>query len=137
MMGYDKPARAYDFFKTMPYANVVWVLGNHDPKPDRLAQIAKDFNVNVVPMGVPAWHYGFLLSHLPYDGVYVDERHEGQGLVFPKDDGWAMLHGHVHSTDTVKRSPAGSMMIHVGIDAHGGLISQDQIIHIAYQHRNY
>lgn len=58
---------------------------------------------------------GVELSHFPYDGDshgadrYADER-------LP-DEGRTLIHGHTHQNKIISRSEAGSLQIHVGMDA--------------------
>lgn len=57
------------------------------------------------------------MSHYPYNGDSHDvDRFEEMR---PKDSGHArvLLHGHTHSKNKISRSRAGTLQIHVGIDA--------------------
>lgn len=68
------------------------------------------------------------LSHFPYDG----DSHDGDrftGARLP-DDGRVLIHGHTHSTgNPVSRSKAGTLQIHVGVDAWGFRpVSEDEVI---------
>ena len=55
------------------------------------------------------------MSHYPYSGdSHVDDRF---AELRPHDDGRVLLHGHTHSKEKVSRSKAGTLQIHVGVDA--------------------
>jgi len=55
------------------------------------------------------------LSHFPYAGDHTaEDRWADHRLV---DDGTILLHGHTHSKKKISRSPAGTLQIHVGVDA--------------------
>jgi len=57
------------------------------------------------------------LSHFPYAGDHTaEDRWTEHRLV---DDGTILLHGHTHSKKKISRSPAGTLQIHVGVDAWG------------------
>jgi len=56
-----------------------------------------------------------IMSHFPY----VGDSHEDQDRFSawrPDDYGEVLLHGHVHDSWTIKRSPKGTLMINVGVD---------------------
>ena len=64
-----------------------------------------------------------LLSHLPYapkEGQAFDRRYLD---LRPKDEGLFLLHGHLHG-----KYKKYINMIDVGIDAHGHLLSEDEVI---------
>lgn len=67
------------------------------------------------------------MSHFPYTGDSHDgDRFESERL---SDDGTILLHGHTHSNSWVSRSAAGTLQVHVGVDAHGYTpVSEDEVI---------
>lgn len=54
------------------------------------------------------------LCHFPYAG----DSHDTDRFVThrPKDDGYLLLHGHVHEAWKVAHSPKGTLMVNVGVD---------------------
>lgn len=65
-----------------------------------------------------------LLSHFPYptgndgaddQGRPFDDRYKQYRL---PDQGVTLLHGHTHRSDVVTHTDAGTMQIHIGVDAH-------------------
>lgn len=56
-----------------------------------------------------------LLSHFPYDGDHTEVSRFDQYRL--RDYGMPLLHGHTHKPGRVSRSPAGTLQIHVGVDA--------------------
>ena len=80
------------------------------------------------PAGPMPWVDGTVvnLSHFPYDG----DSHEGDRYAEDRlpDDGTVLIHGHSHSSKTISFSRAGSIQIHVGVDAHSFFpVSHEQI----------
>lgn len=68
------------------------------------------------------------LSHFPYDGDHFDgDRFTEYRL---NDDGIVLLHGHTHSTKIVSYSLAGTLQVHVGWDAWGRPVSEQEIIEL-------
>lgn len=66
-----------------------------------------------------------MLSHFPYAGDHSsNERYTDYRL---RDEGFALLHGHTHSTERVSRSPLGTKQIHVGWDAWNRPVPIDEI----------
>jgi calcineurin-like phosphoesterase family protein len=65
----------------------------------------------------------FRLSHLPYQNSYPDDLDsKGKPRYFkdaPEDDGTPLLCGHVHDKWLFRRTPKGTPMINVGLDAPG------------------
>lgn len=61
------------------------------------------------------------LSHFPYDGdTHNSDRPDRYVEARIRDSGRPLIHGHTHSTGSpVSRSKAGSLQIHVGVDAWG------------------
>ncbi|WP_062312771.1 metallophosphoesterase family protein [Demequina rhizosphaerae] len=58
-----------------------------------------------------------MLSHFPYDG---DSRSDDRGVRHRlRDVGVPVIHGHTHSKEQLTRSHAGTLQVHVGLDAHG------------------
>lgn len=57
-----------------------------------------------------------LLSHFPYDGDHTRKDRHAQARL--RDEGDVLLHGHTHADEILSRSAAGSLQIHVGVDAH-------------------
>lgn len=57
-----------------------------------------------------------LVSHFPYTGEShdVSDRYSAHR---PHDDGLTLLHGHVHDAWKIRRSPKGTLMVNVGVDA--------------------
>lgn len=68
-----------------------------------------------------------MMSHFPYNGDSHDgDRFENERLA---DEGIVLLHGHTHSHETISRSTAGTVQIHVGVDAHDYTpLSEQQVI---------
>ena len=66
------------------------------------------------------------LSHFPYDGdSHGADRYAKDRL---PDDGTVLIHGHTHGKEIATTSAAGTLQIHVGMDAFDfALVSQDQI----------
>lgn len=72
------------------------------------------------------------LCHHPYSGPYeIENGGDKYAKWRPEDDGKILLCGHVHEKWKVRRSPAGTLMINVGVDQHGfAPVSLDKIIEI-------
>lgn len=68
-----------------------------------------------------------MLSHFPYDGDSHDaDRFTAERL---RDRGVILLHGHTHSNSVLSKSLAGTVQVHVGVDAHNFTpVSEDQVI---------
>lgn len=60
-----------------------------------------------------------LLSHFPYDGEGERDGEDRFTQWRLRDEGGPLLHGHVHSSDRVTFSQAGTPQLHVGLDAWG------------------
>ena len=97
------------------------VLGNHDapfirkgkPNYDEvMAEYLNHFD-SVVFAGM---YSGFVLSHFPYEGDSHDEDRYDEARM--EDEHRPLIHGHVHSKDTVTFSSQGTFQYHVGVDAH-------------------
>lgn len=73
------------------------------------------------------------LSHFPYDGdSHGDDRYVNARL---PDDGIPLIHGHTHGNNVVSRSNAGSLQVHVGVDAWAfGLVEEDMVEWIVERH---
>lgn len=132
MMGKDKIQRATELLGSLQFRTVTWVLGNHDPKPGPLKEAFKGTNVTIVPMG-DEFVFGtdsfWYVSHLPYAGTqHAVHGKDERPLPFPEDKGFPLLHGHTHSTHVFSRGPARGLQVHVGVDAHAGLVSYDALI---------
>lgn len=77
---------------------------------------------------------GFVkMCHHPYAGPYeIENGGDKYEKWRPKDNGDLLLCGHVHEKWKTRKSPAGTLMINVGVDVHGFVpVSLDQIIAIA------
>lgn len=132
----------------------IMVPGNHDgcfkfnPKVDtpqciadtakRHVRMEKEYNSH----GWEAVHQTLLLqlkdgttvlmSHLPYaseDGLQYDRRYQ---TMRPKDEGLILLHGHLHSKYRKFKN-----MIDVGIDGDFHLFSEDDIIELIKDPREF
>lgn len=57
-----------------------------------------------------------IVSHFPYTGESHGET-DRYSAYRPHDDGVTLLHGHVHDAWKIRRSPKGTLMINVGVDA--------------------
>jgi calcineurin-like phosphoesterase family protein len=75
------------------------------------------------------------LSHFPYGESDSHESPRFAGIR-PMDDGTILIHGHTHSTRKISRSAKGTLMIHVGVDAHNYFpVSEDEIVDIVNANR--
>lgn len=75
-----------------------------------------------------------LMSHFPYDGdSHEADRYSEFRL---PDMGLTLLHGHTHGKNVVSESKAGTLQIHVGVDAHGySPVPLSTIEYIILKHR--
>lgn len=67
------------------------------------------------------------LSHFPYTRDDDPDRHAQWSL---RDLGTPLIHGHTHSTEKVSRSAAGTLQIHVGIDAWRRPVAEHEIVEL-------
>jgi len=68
------------------------------------------------------------MCHMPYRGDTTDDRYHSFRMV---DDGRILLCGHVHEKWKTKRTPKGTLMINVGVDAwNQQLVSIDELIRL-------
>lgn len=73
------------------------------------------------------------LSHFPYSGDHTDgDRFEQWRL---PDRGVPLIHGHIHGTERVTRSQAGTLQIHVGIDAWRRPVPEHEIVDLIREHQ--
>ena len=97
------------------------VLGNHDAPfikkgKESFWEIHSEWRKHFDSVVFASGYSGFLLSHFPYEGDSHDEdRYDEFRLV---DMRRPLIHGHVHSKDTVTFSSQGTFQYHVGVDAH-------------------
>ena len=57
-----------------------------------------------------------MISHFPYTGDHGPDRFTEWRL---RDSGRPIIHGHTHGTEKVTRTKAGTVQVHVGLDAWG------------------
>lgn len=88
-------------------------------------KLAAPFAKRVLPK-VGAVH----LSHFPYDGDHGPDRYPQWRL---RDVGVPLIHGHTHGTERVTRSAAGTLQIHVGIDAWKRPVPEHEIVDLILQ----
>lgn len=70
-----------------------------------------------------------LMHHMPYDSdnpKYPDRFTQWR----LRDEGHPLLHGHTHMTNRTSQSRLGTLQIHVGWDAWGGLVSDEQLLEL-------
>jgi calcineurin-like phosphoesterase family protein len=98
------------------------VLGNHDEghpahrgSHKKLALYRGAFESVHTSESVRLEGQDVLLSHFPYDGDGKAEDRFVQWRL--RDEGKAIIHGHTHLPGQLTRSKAGSLQIHVGLDA--------------------
>lgn len=108
------------------------VLGNHDrahPMHRRAHTYVPAFAevFDSVQSAATLRHGGetLLLSHFPYDGEGADRDADDDRCSQwrLRDEGKTLLHGHVHDRVRARRSAAGSLMLHVGLDAWGAPVT--------------
>lgn len=120
------------------------IIGNHDRnfrlakksgglEPQEWDDEYRDYGFeDVEPSGRLLLNNGMMvnMSHFPYDG----DSHDGDRFTEArlKDDGTVLIHGHTHSSGSpVSRSKAGTLQIHVGVDAWGYRpVSEDEVINL-------
>lgn len=73
------------------------------------------------------------LSHFPYDGGGDHTETERYGQWRLRDLGVPLIHGHTHGTEIVSRTPAGTLQIHVGIDAWHRPVAEHEIVDLIQQ----
>lgn len=128
----------------------VFVVGNHDrifagEKPRQREKWDEKYhewfdevydNFSITLMG----GHEVNLSHFPYDGdSHGSDRYSEYRL---KDEGKILVHGHTHAEFVkhgedarVSRSKAGTLQIHVGMDAwHYKLVSEERIVELIEAH---
>lgn len=64
------------------------------------------------------------LSHFPFDGDSYDDRYTHFRL---RDSGVPILHGHTHAEGVLTRSSMGTHQVHVGWDAWGRPVAQEEV----------
>lgn len=72
------------------------------------------------------------LSHFPYTGDHGEDRYSQWRL---RDLGVPLIHGHTHGTEKVSRSAAGTLQIHVGIDAWRRPVAEHEIVDLIRAHQ--
>lgn len=101
------------------------VLGNHDRAhpmhPNGWKHLAVLGQVFASVQTAATIRHGgveWLLSHFPYSGDHpgTEDRHPQWRL---PDRGQPIFHGHTHAASRVSRSTAGTVQVHVGLDAWG------------------
>jgi calcineurin-like phosphoesterase family protein len=70
------------------------------------------------------------LSHFPYDGEGDRDQPDRYSQWRLRDLGLPLIHGHTHATERVTRSKAGTLQIHVGIDAWRRPVAEHEIVEI-------
>lgn len=70
------------------------------------------------------------LSHFPYTGDHGVDRYSQWRL---RDLGVPLIHGHTHGTEVVTRTDAGTLQIHVGIDAWRRPVPEHEIVDLILQ----
>lgn len=60
-----------------------------------------------------------LLSHYPYAGDHEDRENDRYSQFRLKDEGKALLHGHIHDDAWIQKSSSGATMFNVGVDVNG------------------
>lgn len=110
-----------------------WIAGNHCPvhpmqrdagKYQRRAlEIVEEVHPYLrrrVPL-LGGGHTDVLLCHFPYRDRYTGIGSEGRYKQYRMvDEGMPIVHGHTHSKKQVSYSNAGTLQLHVGVDAWGG-----------------
>jgi len=110
----------------------ILVRGNHDRSSSRMLSLGFDWVCEEMTIKIQ----GRLvkISHLPYLKYYINMKTtpELEGAfdldkvrfkdLMPIDNGNILIHGHVHSLEKVKDN-----MIHVGWDAWGRFVSEDEV----------
>ncbi len=76
----------------------------------------------------------FLLSHYPFSGDHTEVQRYDQWRL--PDLGVPVLHGHTHSPEKVSCSPAGTLQLHVGVDAWDMSPVSIHKIHQLFQERS-
>lgn len=141
--------RAVEIFSSRLMGNKILVPGNHDfchsyhkksRTPENQAkwiQKYKDNGWDVLGEKATLYSPGpdgfnFAMCHHPYAGPYELENGGDKYASWrPVDEGRVLLCGHVHEKWKTRRSPAGTLMINVGVDQHGfAPVSLDEIIRI-------
>lgn len=123
------------------------VPGNHDflhsyhkksrtpENQEKWIQKYKDYGWNVLPEQTTLDLEGLgtvNLCHHPYATEYELKEGDKYKNWRPVDDGKILLCGHVHEKWQTRKSPAGTLMINVGVDVNGFVpVSLEQIIAIA------
>lgn len=99
-----------------------FVAGNHDPvhSAHRKRNTWKP-RFDAVFETVDSWtqirvgERRFMCCHYPYDGDHTAEDRDIQFRM--RDYGAPIIHGHTHSPEKVSFSAAGTVQVHVGVDA--------------------
>lgn len=117
---------------------IVLVNGNHDRpfmtrgKPrfsEWVEKYNEVFNEVLTDTSYPLYLNGerFVMSHFPYDGdSHGEERYREDR---PVDEGIPLIHGHTHMDNKVSVSNAGTLQIHVGMDAWDYRpVSEDEVL---------
>lgn len=109
------------------------VAGNHDPVHPMHRDAHKHHGSDVLRSAAQSARRRIngtevLLSHFPYSGDHTERQRFDQWRL--PDHGVPILHGHSHSREKLSRSPAGTLQIHVGIDAWRQPVSLDVIADI-------
>ena len=107
----------------------ILIVGNHDrpfahnkrARPAQIASWSKRYLEAGFAALMESTTFGLssgevvALSHFPYEGDHFDgDRFEAARL---PDQGLPLLHGHTHKAERVSHSKAGTLQIHVGVDA--------------------
>lgn len=107
-------------------ATLVLIAGNHDPEHPMYAssrthrQGSRQVFCAVQPFAQINYQ-GLrpVASHFPYDGDTEGREGDRCRQWRLRDEGAPLLHGHTHSDRRISYSAAGSVQIHVGVDAWG------------------
>lgn len=130
----DDTQYALETIKALPGTKRL-IAGNHDPVHPAFRRTAVKWTpafAEVFEVVVPFWQLrmqktALLLSHFPYtaygDGPHREPRPKYDQWRLP-DLGLPLLHGHTHQPERV----TGPNQLHVGWDAWGRLVNQEDVI---------
>lgn len=137
---------ALDWFNARPGSKIL-ISGNHDPvNPLHYREFKKKFRrwletfEIITPFMVQKLlGVRFALSHFPYSGTGSEGHGEEERFTQFRlpDMGMPLLHGHTHGKETDHFSDSGTPQLHVGIDAWGRLVSQEDVMDWIKSHMVY